>query len=57
MTMHQPRNKPTGTSAVYHPRLAILAILSLLFSASAFAQDPKLAPEKQTKLEAAIARF
>jgi serine beta-lactamase-like protein LACTB, mitochondrial len=55
--MHQPRNKPTDTSAVYHTRLAILAILSLLFSASAFAQDPKLAPEKQTKLEAAIARF
>jgi serine beta-lactamase-like protein LACTB len=55
--MHQPRNKPTDTSAVYHPRLAILAILSLLFSASVFAQDPRLAPEKQTKLEAAIARF
>jgi CubicO group peptidase (beta-lactamase class C family) len=36
--------------------LAIIAMLSIL-SASTFALDPKLAPDKQTKVEAAIARF
>lgn len=34
-----------------------LASLVLLFAATAFAQDAKIAPEKQTRIKAAVARF
>ena len=49
-----PKNTWTMTK---HPRIARLVILGVLFSISAFAQDAKLAPDKQAKLEAIIARF
>jgi len=49
-----PKNTWTMTK---HARIARLVILGVLFSISAFAQDAKLAPDKQAKLEAIIARF
>jgi serine beta-lactamase-like protein LACTB, mitochondrial len=55
--MHRTRNGWTASSAVINSRLVIGVVLSVLLSASAFAQDAKLAPEKQAKLEAAIAHF
>ena len=49
-----PKNTWTMTK---HTRIARLVILGVLFSISAFAQDAKLAPDKQAKLEAIITRF
>ncbi|MBI3476190.1 MAG: beta-lactamase family protein [Acidobacteria bacterium] len=40
-----------------HARIVRLVILGVLFSIGAFAQDAKLAPDQQAKLEAIIAHF
>lgn len=54
--MHRSRIASTRPYPMFCSQLATIALLSVL-SARTFALDPKLAADKQTKVEAAIARF
>jgi len=55
--MRRTRNRWTAAFFISVSRLTSFALLSVLLCASAFAQDAKITPEKQTKLEAGIAHF
>jgi len=55
--MYRTRNILVGSTTLDFFPIAVVALYCILLSPSTVAQDTKLAPEKQTKLEVAIARF
>jgi CubicO group peptidase (beta-lactamase class C family) len=55
--MHRIRRRWIACPISLHPGLAILILLPLVLGLPSLAQEAKLPPQKQTRIEAAIARF
>lgn len=55
--MHRIRRRWIACPISFHPGLAILIVLALVHGLPSLAQEAKLPAQKQTRIEAAIARF